>query len=318
MKKPIVFMFSGQGSHYYQMSQYLFNEDPIFNHWIQSADLLYQKKTDFSIIQELYQNQNKKSKPFNRTLFTHPAIFIVEYATAQLLISQGITPDYVLGASLGEFTAAVIAGILSFEDALDAVITQAQMIEEKCIKGSMLAILKSSDFYYDNKLLYENSELAATNFHSHFIISGKINNILKIEIFLKEQQILYQPLAVTHGFHSSFIDTVKLNYLDSISQYKLQTPKVSFVSCTHSAQLTSLPLQYFWDIIRRPIHFQATIEMLEKQNRYIYLDLGPSGTLATFIKYNLGTTSASQTFPTLTPFGQNSKNVEKIRDFLAI
>src|SRR5688572_9620134 len=115
MTKPIVFMFSGQGSHYYQMGRELFEQQPIFRHWMQLADSIYQELTGLSIIHELYENGHKKSEPFVRTLLTHPAIFSIEYALGQIILEQGIIPDYVLGTSLGEFAAAVFAGVMTFE-----------------------------------------------------------------------------------------------------------------------------------------------------------------------------------------------------------
>ena len=66
----------------------------------------------------------------------------------------------------------------------------------------------------------------------------------------------------------------------------------------------------------RPNDFDLTIQMLEKRASYTYLDLGPSGTLATFVKYNLHNQSCSKSFSILNPFGQDVRNLEKLKAIL--
>jgi len=70
-------------------------------------------------------------------------------------------------------------------------------------------------------------------------------------------------------------------------------------------------------VIRKPILFQQTVQALENRQVYVYLDLGPSGTLANFVKYNMTKQSQSKSFPILTPFGQSLPNLRKVKDFLA-
>jgi len=82
-------------------------------------------------------------------------------------------------------------------------------------------------------------------------------------------------------------------------------------------QRALIPQHYFWEVIRKPILFQQTVQALENRQVYVYLDLGPSGTLANFVKYNMTKQSQSKSFPILTPFGQSLPNLRKVKDFLA-
>ncbi|MBA2649838.1 MAG: acyltransferase domain-containing protein [Legionella sp.] len=314
MPKPIVFMFSGQGSHYYQMGRELFEQLPLFKYWLIEADTIYKDITGLSILKVLYDEGHKKSSPFTRTLFTHPAIYMVQYALGQLLIEQGIRPDYTLGTSLGEFTAAVFAGILTFETALIAIIKQAQIIEERCGTGSMLAILASPELYYSNPFIQATTELAALNFDSHFIVSGSDLNLTALERYLASQNINYQRLAVSHGFHSSLIDAAASDYQYFISQLSLHVSSTPFISCAYPEQVKMSSPIHFWNCIRLPIQFKATLEHLEKNDDYYYLDVGPSGTLATFVQYNLKN-SSSQSFRLITPYGDEANNCMKIIEY---
>jgi len=318
IRKPIIFMFSGQGSHYYQMGRELFEQQPLFRQWLQAGDMICQSMTGLSIINTLYNDNYKKTEPFTRTLLTHPAIFIVEHGLGQLLLAQGIRPDYVLGASLGEFAAAVFAGNLSFETALTAVIKQAQILEEKCLSGSMLAILASSELYHNHDFLQKKSELAASSFHSHFTVSGHPDDLTAVETYLAAQSINFQRLAVSHAFHSSHIDDAAADYQHFINQQSLGISTTPFISCAQAKQLNVFPLTHFWDIIRLPIQFKITVENLEKAGEYYYVDIGPSGTLAAFVKYNLIASSASQPLTLMSPFGQDAKNLEHIMEYLTL
>jgi trans-AT polyketide synthase/acyltransferase/oxidoreductase domain-containing protein len=295
-------MFSGQGSQYYQMGRKLFEKNPLFKQTLQAGNEICMQLTGLSVIDELYHIKNKKENPFDRTLLTHPAIFMVEYGLALVLLDQGIRPDYVLGTSLGEFAAAALAGIFTFETGLKAVITQAQMLENNCKKGRMLAILDHPNLY-NAPILKENSELAGVHFHSHFVISGSEHKMLSIETYLKSHNILYQPLTVQFGFHSACIDNIAEDYLDFMKSQVLKDPLLPYISCVHATQLNSTKTQHFWDCVRRPVQFQSTIEMLERQDHYLYIDVGPSGSLATFVKYQLDKHSFSETRSFLTPFG---------------
>src|SRR5215472_8521720 len=119
-----VFMFPGQGSHYFQMGSALFRHDTVFRDWMLRLDALARVLCGESVAEHLYGSHNV-GELFARTRLTHPAIFMVEYSLAQSLKCMGISPDFVLGASLGSFAAAAIGEFVDVESALAAVILQA-------------------------------------------------------------------------------------------------------------------------------------------------------------------------------------------------
>src|SRR5215467_13794723 len=99
-------MFSGQGSQYFQMGKALYENNDTFRYWMGRFDDIVRQFLGKSMIETLYSDLHGKGEPFDRTLLTHPAIFMVEYSLAQILIQAGVIPDIVLGASLGSFAAA--------------------------------------------------------------------------------------------------------------------------------------------------------------------------------------------------------------------
>lgn len=316
MGKKIVFMFSGQGSQYYHMGEELFEKRPVFRQWMLRLDAMVQDALETSIVEQLYSADKRKSDPFKRTLYTHPAIFMVEYALMQALQEEGIQPAYVFGTSMGEFASAACAGILEVEQALEIVLEQARALET-CPKGGMLAILAHPETFRAESVLHENSELAAVNFDAHFVVAGVDEGLCRIIKWLKVQNINYQLLPVSQAFHSASIDPISYTFTSYLMQREYHSAKLGFISGIYGVPMQDVPDTYFWEIVRKPMLFQETVKNLEQNDNYIYVDLGPSGTLSNFVKYNLGEQTASEHFHIITPFGHTEKNIERLRESLA-
>ncbi|MBP2000166.1 acyl transferase domain-containing protein [Paenibacillus shirakamiensis] len=304
MSASVVFMFSGQGSQYYGMGLELFRYHAMFRKGMEELDEIFGDHTGGSVIACLYSEQRAKP-PFKDLLYTHAAIFMVEYALAQLVIEEGITPQFVTGSSMGEFASASVSGIISVEDGLTSVITQAQSIIATCEKGVMIAILHTPEIMQSWPVLQQYAELVAVNFSSHFVISALANSLTFIEAELKKQRVTYQLLPVSYAFHSSYIEPAATSYLDFLQSVSISAPQIPFISCLTGGRLAAIQSNYFWDIIRDPIDFRGALNSLPEHDEYVYVDLGPSGTLATFTKYSLPERSVNSRFTLLPPYGAN-------------
>ena len=306
-----VFMFSGQGSQYFQMGRELFEKNDTYRRWMVRLDETARQSSGQSVIESLYSSARGKGDPFDRTLLTHPAIFMVEVSLAQTLIEAGVRPDMVLGASLGSFAAAAVAGFMDAEDALSAVIRQAMALEEQCEPGGMIAILADPALFAE-ELFCGRSELAAVNFSSHFVVTGKASELAEIEAELKAREIGYQRLPVTFAFHSQWIDEAKVPFVSFMRSVGRKQNRLPLVCCDQAAMVAELSGDYLWDVVRRPIRFRETIARLEREGVCRYVDVGPAGTLATFLKYQLPKTTRSTVHAILTPYGLDQKNLAAV------
>lgn len=302
-----VFMFSGQGSQYFQMGRELFKTNDIFHDWMTRLDTIAKKLTGDSVIGTLYSDASRKGDSFDRTLLTHPAIFMVEYALAQALIHAGVLPDMVLGASMGSFAAATVAGFIEVEDALASVVHQAIALEE-CERGGMIAVLADPALFAEDFLSHR-SELAAVNFSSHFVISARWNDLEEIEAALRKDNVGYQRLPVSSAFHSRWIDKAKAPFASFMRSIRYRQGSLSLGCCDQATVLNELPLDYFWNVVRRPIRFREAIAHLEQLSVHRYIDVGPAGTLATFLKYGIPANTKSTVHAILTPYGLDQKNL---------
>ncbi|PTU27769.1 acyltransferase domain-containing protein [Bacillus subtilis] len=315
MNEPLVFMFSGQGSQYYHMGKELFKENAVFRQSMLEMDAIAARRIGTSIVEEIYHQDKRVSDPFDRILFSHPAIFMVEYSLYKVLEDRGIYPDYVLGSSLGEFASAAISGLSNAEDILDCILEQAIVIQNSCDKGKMLAILDKPQLLKDYPQLFRNSELISINYDSHFVISGEENHIKQIMEALKEKQILCQLLPVSYAFHSSLIDPAESAYEEFLRSKSFKKPFIPIVSSLTGSCLHVIDKHFFWNVVRKPMMFREAIRYLESKHTCKFIDLGPSGTLAAFVKQLIPGDSADRCCSIITPFHQELKNLNTVEGF---
>lgn len=311
MEQRVVFMFSGQGSQYYQMGEQLFNNDNTFREVMIELDGMVKKLIGKSIIKNIYQNNMGMMDSFDRLIYTHPAIFMVEYSLTQVLIEKGIKPDCVLGVSLGEYSSATIAGILKVEEALESIIVQANTIEKLCPAGKMLAVLGSFNIFED-PIVRQNSELVSINYDSHFVISGESRKLDKVEQYLHNKGIYIHRLPVLFGFHSSAIDPISHQYKSYLDNKSIQLPQIDFISGLYGKKMEQISTDYLWHVIRQPMNFSEAIRFLEDKDHHLYLDVGPSGTLSNFAKHHIDSHSDSNTYSIMTPFKKEVANLERL------
>jgi bacillaene synthase trans-acting acyltransferase len=304
-----VFMFPGQGAQHFQMAKELFAVNAAFRDTLIEMDRVAQPLVQRSLVDAIYSAP--MGEPFNRTLLTHPAIFMVEYALSQCLIDSGLVPDLTLGASLGSFAAATVAGCLDAREALTAVIRQAITFESCCKPGGMLAILANPSLF-EEEFLQFSSDLAASHFPSHFVVSSTLERLAGIEGELTRREIAYQRLPVSFAFHSRWIDEARQSLEASTSAVRLVKARLPLICCDDPVTRTELSGDFFWNAVRTPIRFREAIAYLERHGAHRYIDVGPSATLATQLKYALPPSSRSTVHPILTPWGQDQKNMSAL------
>jgi acyl transferase domain-containing protein len=312
---PIVWMFPGQGVQYFQMGRALYDGNDTFRSWIDRLDAVAADHAGESIARVLYGGEGASGQPFGRLLHTHPALFMVQYALARTLLAEGFpAPQVLLGASLGEFMAAAVSGAVAPETVLADIIKQARLFEAHCSGGAMLLVLDDVGALQTNPTYAQGCELAAINFDGCFVLSGRDSAIAGIAMDLERQDIVNQLLPVPVAFHSSYIDGLEGPFIQAFSNWPKGNASIPVISCAPQANADRVSPAYWWHIIRRPIECQRAILAVERDHpRAIYVDLGPSGNMATFAKYNLPPEARERIVPIMTPFGRDIESIETAR-----
>lgn len=304
-----IFLFSGQGGQYFEMGKALYNENNIFKNYMDSLDEMIKEELNESIIDRLYYSGNTKSNIFNRTLYTHPAIFMIQYALAKTVEEEGIKADYLLGASLGEYVSLTLSGVLKLRDALKLIIWQAALLEKYCDEGRMITILDNTDIWYNLLAKHTRCEIAAHNYDDCFVVAGYKEETDIAKNLLKQEKIIYNELPVRFGFHSYAVDEIRETYMEVVDTITINDPQIPILSSVNGEEIQNISKDYLWDIIRKPIKFNKVIEELPNDS-VTYINLGTSSTLTNFIKrikrskYNM--------YTILDIFGDDSKRYEEL------
>lgn len=312
MKNTVIFMYSGQGSQFYNMGYNLFRSNEVFHQELVDLDELFYEKLGYSVLKKLYDQSKGYRHLFHDIAFSHCAIFMVEYGVTRLLKNKGINPDGVWGCSLGEFVALTAAGVLSLEDTIDVITYQTKSLKKQEKKEScMVAVLDHVSLFPKMKEVGE-VELAAVNCEDHFVISGMPEEIIKVNTYLKEHKIFSQKLPVNFPFHSSKMDEMKSSYQDSFAHIKLKQPEILMISGINGLLLTEVEPEYLWNIIRQPVNVMKASDTISKLGRITYIDAGTSGTMAGFMKKNLVKEKEKDVHMIITPFGNDMNNLENL------
>jgi len=138
----VIFMFSGQGAQYVNMARELYEVEPTFKQHVDTCAQILVPLLNLDIRQILFPHEQQieeASQQLQQTAITQPALFVIEYALAQLWREWGVHPEAMIGHSIGEYVAATIAGVFSLEDALAVVATRGKLMQQ-LPSGSMPTI----------------------------------------------------------------------------------------------------------------------------------------------------------------------------------
>ncbi len=306
----IVFLFSGQGSQYRGMGEKLFKNNSVFRKSIEESNTIVQRHLNRCLIDELY---GKSELPFDDVLITHPAIVAVEVAMYAVMQSLNITPHYVTGNSLGEFAAAVASGFWSAETAMEAAVEQAKCIVRTNAEGTMMAVVSERSKNMEELYAKHNLYLASDNFDGHFTLSGAVQPINLFQSALQTQGISFFRLPVSFPFHSPLIDGAKNGFNYFMNHVPLfAKSKTSFISGIKAKEMNCLCGNYFWEAASQYSNFKNVVEYIETKGTCLYIDLGPAGTAANFVKYNLKPSSNSTTIQIMNLYKREEEQLGKL------
>jgi acyl transferase domain-containing protein len=265
-----------------------------------------------SLVEVIYRPRADRFEPFNNILLTHPAIVLVECAMAQVLLARGLRPDFLLGASLGEIAALIVAEVLPLEEAVRWIIKQAEIILYCLPPGALIVVLESADLIQQSPETFRGCEVAGYNFPKSFVIASPAAQIPAIHDLLKTRSINFMDLPVNYAFHSRWTDVATTPFKHLLRSVNFGSQKIPVISAELRGVRHSYSPDDLWRALRNPIDFAGTIKHLETNGPYQYIDAGPAGNMATAVKYNLPAASESKTFSIMTPFGRECGNLDRL------
>jgi malonyl CoA-acyl carrier protein transacylase/acyl carrier protein len=212
----------------------------------------------------------------DQTWYAQPALFAVEVALFRLVESCGLTPDYVLGHSIGELTAAHVAGVLTVADACALVAARAGLMQALPPGGSMAAIVAAEDEV--RPLLGAGVGIAAVNGPRSVVVSGDDAAVAALAAKFDAAQ----PLRMSHAFHSHLMDPMLAGYHSVTGGLTYAEPRIPLVSTVTgtlagAGELTSP--EYWVNQVRQPVRFHDAVRCLEANGVRRFVEIGPDATL---------------------------------------
>jgi len=308
-KPRTVFMYSGQGSQYHGMGRELYEHDAAFRQAMDHCAALVRPLTGRDMLAELYDD-TRRHQDLTDLMLSHPALFSIGYALTQMLAGRGLRPDAVLGYSLGEYVAATVAGVLSLEDAITSLVYQAGLVREHASGGGMLTILAPIGHYERHPELYAGAALASLNFEQNFVVSGSAAVLATLKQRLDGLSIVSMLLPVAHAFHSPAMEPLRPELTQFMGRVNFRPPQLALYSATCGGLQPRWDAAHVWQVMRGPADFRRCVDAAVADGPCRFVDLGPSGTLATFIKHGYAGRIAQA--PAINQFGRNLQSVSKL------
>ncbi|MCY1042394.1 ACP S-malonyltransferase [Corallococcus sp. bb12-1] len=307
-----VFMFSGMGSQYFQMGRELFEQHPGFARWMRHYDARTVKSSGASVLEDLYADARARGDDFSDLKRGSAALLTLQCALARTLMDEDLAPDLLLGTSLGETAAGIIAGALDFEQMQALFRQHTDAITATCEPASLLGILKSEAWVRDDAFLRTRCELAACNFDGYVAVVVRDGHRHEVGAYLESLGVVSQPIAVGQGFHSSLIDPAEALCRQALAAVVPSSPTLPVISCATTRPVDCFDAAHLWSVLRNPILFQQSLQALDTPET-VYVDVGPSGTLATYARAVLGRAEAHRVFPILTMSSRDMRNFLGLR-----
>ena len=299
-KRPVVFLFPGGGGGHPPAIADLYMAEPLFRARIDRGLEALRSLIDYDFASLLLGGADERQiAAFARPLIQLPATFLVEEALAALWMSWSVKPTALLGHSMGEVTAAHVAGVLDFSDALNVVMARARLAE-RAPPGGMLSIpLPGADAV---PLLAGELDVASVNTPQSCVVSGTVAAIEALARRLAADNVETRRVSVNSAGHCRLFDPLLGEFEREIGKCTLRRPLIPFISNLTGTWITDAEATdpaYWARQYRHTVRFtDGALELLSHPDR-LFLEAGPGHTLSTFMRAHCHEPAARIVVPSL-------------------
>ncbi|MFF2751493.1 type I polyketide synthase [Kitasatospora sp. NPDC058048] len=269
----VALLFTGQGSQYPGMAAGLYRDAPLFRRHLDRADEALRPHTEGSVRDLLLA----ADPAVHRTGWAQPALFAVGYALAATLTELGVRPGMLLGHSIGEYAAAVLADALPLEQAARLVSARGRLMQELPAGGGMLAVRAEAAVLAERIAGEPLIGIAAVNGPTATVLSGDLAALARIEEELTRAGVRSRRLEVSHAFHSPLMEPVLERFAAIAEEAGGSVPALPVYSTLRGRLLEAEPMDaaYWVEHIGAPVLFADAARQLLADAPTHLLEVGP-------------------------------------------
>ncbi|MFF3518736.1 beta-ketoacyl synthase N-terminal-like domain-containing protein, partial [Streptomyces sp. NPDC002573] len=287
----VAVLFTGQGAQYPGMARELYAAQPVFRRTVDHCAELFDRHLDRPLLSVLHPEDTGAARdgeggpgqePLDRTEYTQPALFTVEYALAELWRSWGVTPDVVLGHSVGGIVAACVAGVFTLEDATALVAERGRLMGALPDGGVMVSLRADEAAVAAAVAPHPLVSIAAVNAPGEVVVSGAADQVESVVAALAEQGVEARRLPVSHAFHSPLMAPVAEPLRAVARRLRYSAPRITVVSDLTGAPADADELcdpEYWVRHALQPVRFADAVRAAHAEGARVFVEAGPKPVL---------------------------------------